>query len=95
MDYTRGRNCVVDPSYTAVTVLLQGDYILLFDSSSAIQVSLSQPLVFSLGTAIAPLQYSREYLLNLQYGPNILPPYLEFDIPKIMSNKKKCGWREE
>ena len=57
------------------------------------QRSLSRPLVFSHGTAIATLQYSREYLLNLQYRPNILPPKFDFNIPKITSNMTKCGSR--
>jgi len=37
---------------------------LLFHSASAIHVSPCRPLVFCHSTAIAPLQYSREYLLN-------------------------------
>ena len=66
---------------------------LLFDSSSTMQVSPSRPLVFSHGAAIAPLQYSREYLLNLQYGPNMLPPNLDFNVHKITRYKTKCGSR--
>ena len=42
---------------------------------------------------IAPLHYSREYLLNLQYEPITLPLNLEFDIPKFTSNKNKRGSR--
>ena len=56
--------------YSILFVVIFMVVCLLFDSSSAIQISLSRPLVFSHGAAIAPLQYSREYLLNLQYGHN-------------------------
>ena len=67
---------------------------LLLDPTSAIEASPSAPLVFFChGAAIAPLQYSREYLLNLQYGPNVLPPNLESDIPNIVNSKKKRGSR--
>ena len=66
---------------------------LLFDSSSSIQVSLIRPLAFSHGGDIAPLHYSREYLLNLQHEPNTLHPNFEFHIPKFTSNKKKRGSR--
>ena len=67
---------------------------LLLDPTSAIEASPIVPLVFfCYGAALAPLQYTREYLLNLQYGPNILSPNLESDIPNIVNNKKKRGSR--
>ena len=116
----RGSDFVANTSYTALTVLLYGDYIyigrhkvqyqdvpkvlvvvmfmvvrLLFDSSLSIQVWSSRPVAFSQGAAIAPLHYCRKYLLNLHFEPKILPPNLEFDIPKFACNKKKRGSRGE
>ena len=82
--------------YSRVFVVICTAVCLLLDPTSATEASPrpSAPLVFFChGAAIAPLQYSREYLLNLQYGPNILPPNLESDIPNIVNNKKKRGSR--
>ena len=84
------RMCVKSSRLAAVVFMVM---CLLLDSSSTIQVSPSRPLVFSQGAAIAPHHYSREYLLNLQYEPNTMPPNLELDIPKFTSHKKKRGSR--
>ena len=99
-----GRDSVADPSCTALTVLLHGEYIYISrhnvqhqGASNVFKVGCSAGhwFLFSHGAAIAPHHYSHEYLLNLQYEPNTLPPNLEFDIPKFTSDKTKRGSRRE
>ena len=70
---------------------------LLLESTAATHKSSIRPRVFSRDPAIAPMYYSRVYLLSLQHCSDTSPLSLEFDCSSAANrtnNKPKRGSRQ-